>query len=71
MNIGVAVLCSPSLISLIVSVDVKHHVYLLMSKDFRAQELCESRRGRPVLPAPNKLLISFCRRNRPSRLRGR
>ena len=26
---------------------------ILMSKDFRAQELCESRGGRPGLPVPN------------------
>ena len=35
-----------------VSVDVKHHVYLLLS-EFRGQELCESRGGRPGLPVPN------------------
>ena len=43
---------SPSLISLMVSVDVKHHVYLLTYRPyFRAQELCESRGGRPGLPS--------------------
>ena len=31
---------------------VKHHVYLLKTR-FRAQELCESRGGRPGLPVPN------------------
>ena len=37
-----------------VSVDVKHHVYLQSeSHYFRAQELCESRGGRP-----NKLTVS-------------
>ena len=43
---------SPSLISLVVSVDVKHHVYL--EHLFKAQELCESRGGRPGLPDPIK-----------------
>ena len=39
-----------------VSVDVKHHVYLLTpasTTELRAQELCESRSGRPWLPVPN------------------
>ena len=45
MNIKVAVLGSPSLIVLMVSVDIK----------LRAQELCESRSGRPGLPVPNGL----------------
>ena len=40
-----------TLISLVVSVDVKHRVYLL-TYSVRAQELCESRRGRPGHPAP-------------------
>ena len=40
----------PSLISLVVYVDVKHHVYLYHL--FKAQELCESRSGRPGLPDP-------------------
>ena len=43
---------SPSLISLLVSVDVKHHIYLLIST-VRVQELCESRGSRPGLPLPN------------------
>ena len=37
-----------------VSVDVKHHVYCVV----RAQELCESRGGRPGLPVPNKPTVS-------------
>ena len=37
----------PSLISLMVSVDVKHHDY----RNCRAQQLCESRGGRPGLPS--------------------
>ena len=45
---------SPSLISLMVSVDVKHHVYLLTSIMI-VQELCESRGGRPGLTS---LLVS-------------
>ena len=44
-----------------VSVDVKHHVYLLFFMTFRAQELCESRGGRPGLPVPNKP-DGFCER---------
>ena len=43
VKVEVAVLGSPSLISLMVSVDVKHHVCLV----------CESRGGRPGLPVPN------------------
>ena len=39
---------SPSLISRMVSVDVMYRV-----SDNRAQELCESRGGRPGLPVPN------------------
>ena len=30
--------------------------WILMSLGFRAQELCESRGGRPGLPVPNKTL---------------
>ena len=39
----------PSLIFLMVSVDVKQH----RTATFRAQELCDSRGGRPGLPVPN------------------
>ena len=46
----------PSLISLVVSVDVKHHVYLLR-RCGRAQELCESGGGRPGLPSLISLLF--------------
>ena len=37
-----------------VSVDIKHHVYFV---DIIAQELCESRGGRPGLPVPS-LMVS-------------
>ena len=50
-------LFSPSLISLMVSVDVKHHVYLLTFV-FIVQELCESRGGRPGLSVLTSLLVS-------------
>ena len=50
MKVEVAVLGSPSLIVLMVSMDVKQHL-----KKLRAQELCESQSGRPGLPVPNGL----------------
>ena len=40
-----------------VSVDVKHHVYLLTTVDI-VQELCESRGGRPGLSVLTSLLVS-------------
>ena len=43
MKVEVAVLSSPSPIALMVSVDVRRRPW------FRAQELCESRDGRPGL----------------------
>ena len=46
-KVEVDVLGSPSLIVLTVSVHVKQHL------NNRAQELCESRGGRPGLPVPN------------------
>ena len=49
---------SPSLISLVVSVDVKHHVYLLTYTVNKVQELCESRGGRPGLSVLTSLLVS-------------
>ena len=51
---------SPSLISLMVSVDVKHHVYLLtlLTDRFRVQELCESQGGRSGLSVLTSLLVS-------------
>ena len=49
MKVEVAILGSPSLIVLIVSVDVKQ---------LRAQQLCESRGGRPGFPVPNKPTVS-------------
>ena len=48
MKVEVAVLGSPSLVSLMVSVDIKQHL------KNRVQELCESRGGRPGLPVPKK-----------------
>ena len=51
MKIEVAVLGSPSLIVLMVSVDVKQHGR--RNSAHRAQELCENRGGRPGLPVPN------------------
>ena len=48
----------PSLISLMVSVDVKHHDYLLTLSTFIVQELCESRGGRPELSVLTSLLAS-------------
>ena len=47
----------PSLINLTVSVDVKHHVYLLTHDPLRAQELCESRGGRAGLPLLSVLAV--------------
>ena len=41
-----------------VSVDVKHHVYLLSYSSRRVQELCESRGGRPGLSVLTSLLVS-------------
>ena len=40
-----------------VSVDVKHHVYLLAFV-YRVQEVCESRGGRPALPVLMSLTVS-------------
>ena len=61
VKVEVAVLGSPSLISLMVSVDVNHHERRSI---LRAQELCESRGGRPRLPVPNKP-YGFCGRKSP------
>ena len=55
MKVEVAVLGSPSLIVLMVFVDIKQH----WTTRIRAQELCGSRGGRPGLPVPNKL-HGFC-----------
>ena len=46
-----------SLINLMVSVDVKHHVYVLDGSAI-VQELCESRGGRPGLSVLTSLLAS-------------
>ena len=51
MKIAVSVLGSPSLIVLMVSVDVKQH--LKKNVCFSAQELCESQGVCPGLPVPN------------------
>ena len=58
MKVEVAVLGSPSLIVLMVSVDVKHCTDRNCTSAavfrFRAEELCESLGGRPAgLPVPN------------------
>ena len=53
----VAVLSSPSLLVLTVSVDVKQHRTCTV-KLVRVQELCESGGGRPELPVPNKPTVS-------------
>ena len=47
VKVEVAVLGSPSLISLMVSVDVKHHENKEEVLATRAQELCECPGGRP------------------------
>ena len=60
VKVEVAVVGSPSLISLIVSVDVTQHSASHVVH--RAQELCESRGGRCGFPVPNKP-DSFCGRN--------
>ena len=48
MKVEVAVLGSPSLIVLTVSVDVKQHLNL--NSDTRAQEVCKSRDGQSNSP---------------------
>ena len=50
-----------------VSVDVKHHVYLVTLEEevgiiHRAEELCERRGGRPGLPVPNSPYNGLCGR---------
>ena len=55
-----AVLGSPALISHIVSVEVKHHErrrYEGRGNWVRAQELCESRIGRPGIPVINTVMF--------------
>ena len=63
MKVEVAVLGSPSLIVLLVSVDVKQHgangpsgLCGHIATLNKHQELCESRDGRPGLPVPNSPL---------------
>ena len=51
VKVEVGVLDFPSLIVLMVPVDVKQH--LKMKSGARAQDLCDGRGGRPGLPAPN------------------
>ena len=62
MKVEVAVLRSPSLIILMVSVHVKQHS-TNNNEDVvsRAQELCESRGGRPGFSVPNNP-YGFCTR---------
>ena len=48
----------PSLISLVVSVDVKQHSTNKPPVCFRVQELCESRGGRPGPPSLISLVVS-------------
>ena len=54
MKVEVDVLGSLSLIVPMVSVDLKQH-FKKKTSEFRAQELCESRGGRPGLPVHNSL----------------
>ena len=54
MKVEVDVLGSPSRIVCTVSVDVRQHLKR-KSQEIRAQELCESRGGRPGLPISNSL----------------
>ena len=54
MKVEVAVLGSPSLIVLVVSVDLTHHLNLDFDENIRAQKLCESRGGRPGLAVRNR-----------------
>ena len=51
MKVEVGILDFPTLIALMVPVDVKQNLKKLSGA--RTQELCESRGGRPGLPAPN------------------
>ena len=51
VKVEVAILGSLSLTVLMVSVDIKQH--WTKCRDFRAQELCESRGDHPGLPVPN------------------
>ena len=54
MKVEGAVLDSPSLIVLMVSVDVELHLKKKEEEEeLRAEELCESRGMRPGLPVPN------------------
>ena len=52
VKVKVAILGSPSLTVLMVSVDIKQH--WTKCRDFRAQEVCESQSGRPGLHIPNR-----------------
>ena len=54
MTVETAVLGSPSLTDTTVCEDIRQNLKKKKKKtDDRAQELCESRGGRPRLPAPN------------------
>ena len=61
MNVEVALLASPSLISLMISVDVKHNERRRCCC-LRAQELCGSQGGRPGLSIPNYSPYGLCGR---------
>ena len=58
MKVEVVVLGSPSLISLMVSVDVNQHFNQRIHSIYRSQELCKSRGGRPGLPSLISLMVS-------------
>ena len=49
---------SLSLISLVVFVDIKHHVKKRQKHNGRVQELCESRGGHPWLPVLNNYSLT-------------
>ena len=58
VKVEVSVLGSPSLIVLMTSVDVRQH---WTRTHIRAQQLCETRGGRPGIPVPNSP-YGFCGR---------
>ena len=62
VKVEVAVQYSPSLIVLMVSVDVKQRSKKKTRQEFRALELCKSRGGRPRLPVPNSSYGLFGRK---------
>ena len=68
MKIEVDVQGSPSLMVFVVFVDVKRRLKKKKYGIFRAQELCESRGGHPVLPVPNSR-YGICERKATSKKR--